>query len=390
MHDDTRAVHAGRHPERAGGAVNPPVIHASTIIAPTLADWESSGRRLSAGEPGTYYGRFGTATHHALEEALTELEAGFRTQLFPSGMAACAAAILSCVESGQHVLLPDSVYFPVRQLAGSALRRFGVSHSFYDPGAGAEIEALIRPETRCVYLEAPGSITFEMQDVPAIAELAHRHGARVLMDNTWATPCYFKPLAYGVDISIQAATKYIVGHADAMLGYATTTADAWPALWRTMMELGYSVGPDDVYLAQRGLRTLPVRLARHWQTGLALADWFARQPEVVRVMHPARPDDPGYALWRRDFTGASGLFGVLLQPMPRHALAALIDSLELFALGASWGGFESLLVPWNPKRTVVPWTHAGPCLRVHAGLEAAPDLLADLERGFSAMRAALG
>jgi cysteine-S-conjugate beta-lyase len=251
----------------------------------------------------------------------------------------------------------------------------------------AGVEALITPKTRCVYVEAPGSITFEMQDIPAIAEVAHRHGARVLMDNTWATPCYFKPLAHGVDISIQAATKYVVGHADAMLGYATTTADAWPGVHRTSMDLGYSVGPDDVYLAQRGLRTLPVRLARHWQSGLALAEWFSEQPEVVRVMHPARPDHPGHAIWRRDFTGASGLFGVLLRPMPRAALAALIDSLELFALGASWGGYESLLVPWTPRRSAVPWTHAGPCLRVHAGLEAVADLLADLERGFSAMRA---
>jgi cysteine-S-conjugate beta-lyase len=388
QHDDTRAVHAGRHPERADGAVNPPVIRASTIIAPTLADWESRGRSLAAGEPGTYYGRFGTATHHALEEALTELEAGFRTRLLPSGMAACAAAILSCVQTGEHVLLPDSVYFPVRQLAGSLLRRFGVEHTFYDPCVGAGIEALIASNTRAVYVEAPGSISFEMQDVPAIAQAAHRRGALVLMDNTWATPFYFKPLAHGVDISIQAATKYIVGHSDAMLGYATTTAEAWPALHRTVMDLGYSVGPDDVYLAQRGLRTLPVRLARHFQTGLLLAEWFARQPEVVRVLHPARPGDPGHALWRRDFSGASGLFGVLLRPMPRAALAALIDSLELFALGASWGGYESLLVPWTPKRSVVPWTHDGPCLRVHAGLEAVDDLSADLERGFAAMRAA--
>ncbi len=392
MHDETRAVHAGRHPERADGAVNPPVIRASTILAPTLAEWESRGRRLVAGEPGTYYGRFGTETHHALEEAVTALEGGFRTRLFPSGYAACAAAILACVSSGDHLLLPDSVYYPVRKFAGSMLARLGVETSFYDPTLGARIEEQLRPNTRAIYLESPGSLSFEVQDVPAITAVARARGVRTLMDNTWATPLYFKPLAHGVDLSVQAATKYLVGHSDAMLGYVTTTESAWRDLARAADDLGYAVGPDDAYLAQRGLRTLPVRLARHAATGLALAEWFRRQPEVVRVMHPALADDPGHALWKRDFSGASGLFGVLLRPMDKPALAALTDGLELFGLGASWGGYESLLVPWSPAsmRTATAWSHPGPCIRVHAGLEATEDLVADLERGFARLRARAG
>jgi cystathionine beta-lyase len=392
MRDETRAVHAGRHPEKTFGAVNPPVIHASTILSESLADWDAKGRALATGEPRTVYGRFGTETHHALAEALTALEGGFRTLLFPSGYAACVAAILSCVGTGDHVLLPDSVYFPVRKLAQTMLARMGVETTFYDPTiAPGALRPLFRPRTRVLYLESPGSITFEMQDVPGLAAVARDKGVRVLMDNTWATPLLFKPLEHGVDLSIQAATKYVVGHSDAMLGYVTATEEAWADLWAANLELGYAVGPDDVYLAQRGLRTLGVRLERHGRTSLVLAEWLRRQPEVVRVLHPALPDDAGHALWRRDFKGTSGLFGFLLKPMPREAVAALVESCELFGLGASWGGYESLLVPWSPKpmRTAVPWTHEGPCMRVHAGLEAEGDLVADLERGFRAMRAAL-
>lgn len=393
MRDDTRTVHAGRSPERTDGAVNPPVIHASTILARSLDEWDERGRRMAAGERGTYYGRFGTETHRALEDAITELEGAHRTMLFPSGYAACACAVLACASTGDHVLLPDSVYFPVRKLAGSLLTRFGVATTFYDPCIGAGIAELFTPATRAVYVESPGSITFEVQDVPAIAAAAHARGARVIMDNTWATPLYFKPLAHGVDLSVQAATKYVVGHSDAMLGYVSTTAEAWPQLRATSEDLGYAVGPDDVYLAQRGLRTMPVRLARHAETGLRLAAWFAEQPEVERVLHPALPSDPGHALWKRDFTGASGLFGVVLRPAARArpALAALVDGLELFGLGASWGGYESLLVPWSPDRWRKPtsWPYGGPCLRVHAGLENTEDLLVDLERGFQRLRAAM-
>lgn len=388
MRDDTKAVHAGRHPERFEGAVNPPVFHASTILAESLAAWEQMRRDRAADAPGTYYGRLGTPTTRALEEALTALEGGHRTVVTPSGVAACGVALLAFVEQGAHVLIPDSVYGPTRHFATRFLNRFGVETTFYDPVVGARIEALLRPATRVVFLEAPGSLTFEMQDVPAICEVARRRGITTLMDNTWATPLYFKPLAHGVDVSIQAATKYVVGHSDAMLGAITVTREAWPRLRSTYHELGQCAGPDDVYLGQRGLRTLPVRLKRHWETGVRLAEWVARQPEVERVLYPALPGDPGHALWKRDFSGASGLFGVQLKPVGERAFAAFVDGLELFGLGASWGGYESLIMPTHPEelRTATKWRYPGPCFRIHAGLEDPDDLAADLSAGFVRLR----
>ena len=388
MRDDTKAVHAGRHPERFEGAVNPPVFHASTILAESLADWERKRLDRAADAPGTYYGRLGTPTTRALEEALTALEGGHRTVLTPSGVAACGVALLACVEQGAHVLIPDSVYGPTRHFATRFLERFGVETTFYDPLVGAGVDALLRPSTRVVFLESPGSLTFEIQDVPAICEVARRRGITTMMDNTWATPLYFKPLAHGVDVSIQAATKYVVGHSDAMLGAITATREAWPPLGSTYHELGQCAGPDDVYLGQRGLRTLPVRLKRHWETGVRLAEWVARQPEVERVLHPALPADPGHALWKRDFTGASGLFGVQLKPVGEPAFAAFVDGLELFGLGASWGGYESLIMPTHPEelRTATKWQYRGPCFRIHAGLEDPDDLLADLAAGFARLR----
>ncbi len=388
MRDDTKAVHAGRHPERFEGAVNPPVFHASTILAESLAAWEQMRLDRAADAPGTYYGRLGTPTTRALEEALTALEGGHRTVVTPSGIAACGVALLAFVEQGAHVLIPDSVYGPTRHLATRFLKRFGVETTFYDPVVGAGIEALLRPATRVVFLEAPGSLTFEMQDVPAICEVARRRGITTLMDNTWATPLYFKPLAHGVDVSIQAATKYVVGHSDAMLGAITVTREAWSRLRSTYHELGQCAGPDDVYLGQRGLRTLPVRLKRHWETGVRLAEWVARQPEVERVLYPALPGDPGHALWKRDFSGASGLFGVQLKPVGERAFAAFVDGLELFGLGASWGGYESLIMPTHPEelRTATKWQYPGPCFRIHAGLEDPDDLAADLSAGFVRLR----
>jgi cystathionine beta-lyase len=286
------------------------------------------------------------------------------------------------------VLVTDNVYGPTRTFATRFLRRFGVEATFFPPLAGAGITALMRDNTRAVFLESPGSLSFEVQDVPAIAAAARARGATVLMDNTWATPLFFKPLAHGVDISIQAATKYIVGHSDAMLGTVTATEAAAPRLRAVHYELGQTVGPDDVNLASRGLRTMAVRLARHWETGVRLAEWIARQPEVARVLHPALPGDPGHALWERDFTGASGLFGVVLRPIARRAYAALFDSLALFGIGASWGGYESLIVPMSPgeTRTATSWTDPGPCFRIHAGLENMDDLLADLDAGFRRLR----
>lgn len=388
MHDDTKVIHSGRHPERFEGAVNPPVFHASTILSQSLEEWDRKKADRARGVPGTYYGRIGTPTTQALEEAIRELEGGECTVLVPSGLAACAVGLLSAVQAGDHVLITDNVYGPTRTFAVRFLARFGVETTFFDPMVGASVAALMRENTRAVVVESPGSLSFEVQDVPAIAAAAHARGATVLMDNTWATPLYFKPLAHGVDLSIQAATKYVVGHSDALLGTITANERATARLRAAHYELGQTVGPDDANLASRGLRTMAVRLARHWETGVRLAEWIARQPEVERVLHPALPSDPGHALWKRDFAGASGLFGVVLKPVNRQAYAALIDSLELFGIGASWGGYESLIMPMSPgdTRSATTWPHAGPCFRIHAGLENPDDLLADLDAGFRRLR----
>jgi len=390
MKDDTKIVTAGRDPESNHGIVNPPVYHASTVLHPTLADWDASRETRARGERGIFYGRWGTPTTFALEDAVSAIEGGHRCMLYSSGLGAIAGALLAFLKAGDHVLMTDSVYGPARAFCNNVLSRYGVTTTFYDPLLGADVAELLRPETRIVYTEAPGSQTFEMQDIPAIAEVAHRHGAVVMMDNTWASPLYFKPFEHGVDVSIQAGTKYIVGHSDVMIGTATATREAWPQLEETSRQLGQAAGPDDVYLAQRGLRTLGVRLERHWQTGLKLAEWMLAQAEVECVMHPALPDDPGHALWQRDFLGASGLFGVTLTPRPREAVAALIDSLSLFGLGASWGGFESLVLASSPNtmRDARPWPYEGPTLRFHAGLEDPDDLIEDLEHGFAQLRKA--
>jgi cystathionine beta-lyase len=390
MREETKIVHTGLHPERHQGAVNPPVFHASTILSESVAEYRRKRKDFHQEVPGTYYGRFGTPTLETLQEAIAALEGGHRTVLYPSGLAACAGALLAFLSSGDHLLVTDSVYGPTRNFARGLLKRFGVSTTFFDPLVGGGIESLIRPETRAIYLESPGSLTFEVQDVPAIAEAAHRHGITVIADNTWATPLYFKPFAHGIDVSVHSATKYIVGHSDAMLGVITCTREAWPKLRASTYELGQTAGPDDVYLAQRGLRTLAVRLKRHWETGVALAEWVARQPEVERVLYPALAGDPGHAIWKRDFTGACGLFGVVLKEgVSDRALCAMIDGLELYGIGSSWGGFESLIVPFDPReaRSATQWPCKGPCFRIHAGLENLEDLTADLEAGFKRLRA---
>ena len=388
MRDETKLVHAGRYPERHEGAVNPPVFHASTILSPTLAEWERKAVDRANEVPGTYYGRGGTPTHHALQEALAELEGAHRCVVFSSGLAACTGALLAYLAQGDHLLIADSVYGPTRHVATRLLKRYGVTTTFYDPRIGAKIETLIQPNTKVVFTESPGSLTFEVQDIPAIAEVAHRHGAVVLLDNTWGTPLYFKAFDHGVDVSIQAATKYVVGHSDAMLGTVSCNQAAWPKLKSTHYDLGQTAGPDDIYLAQRGLRTLAVRLKQHWENGLRLAEWLKSRPEVEGVLHPALPDDPGHELWKRDFKGACGLFGVALKPISKQQLAAFIDGLQLYGLGASWGGYESLIIPFEPERTATRWPYAGPCVRIHAGLENIDDLIADLQQGFGRMNAA--
>ena len=383
---DTRVVTGGRDPASYHGFVNPPVYHASTVLYRSAADYVAHRSRYR-------YGRRGTPTTEALELALQELEgpqcAG--VALLPSGLAAISAALLSAVRAGNHVLITDSAYSPTRTFCDQILTRFGVTTSYYDPLAGAGIAALMRENTRVVYLESPGSLSFEMQDVAAIAGAAHARGALVLMDNTWASPIYFRPLDHGVDLAIQAGTKYIGGHSDLMLGTVSANARTVRDLKTMVAVNGWCVGPDDVYLGMRGLRTLAVRLDRHYESGLAVARWLEGRPEIIRLLHPAMPSHPGHALWQRDFAGASGLFSVVLKPVPEKAVYAFLDSLELFGIGPSWGGYESLATPFNcaPARTATRWEPGGPTVRFHIGLEAVEDLIVDLERGFAALAAAV-
>ena len=383
---DTRVVTGGRDPASYHGFVNPPVYHASTVLYRSAADYVAHRSRYR-------YGRRGTPTTEALELALQELEgpqcAG--VALLPSGLAAISAALLSAVRAGNHVLITDSAYRPTRTFCDQILTGFGVTTSYYDPLAGAGIAALMRENTRVVYLESPGSLSFEMQDVAAIAGAAHARGALVLMDNTWASPIYFRPLDHGVDLAIQAGTKYIGGHSDLMLGTVSANARTVRDLKTMVAVNGWCVGPDDVYLGMRGLRTLAVRLDRHYESGLAVARWLEGRPEIIRLLHPAMPSHPGHALWQRDFAGASGLFSVVLKPVPEKAVYAFLDTLELFGIGPSWGGYESLATPFNcaPARTATRWEPGGPTVRFHIGLEAVEDLIADLERGFAALAAAV-
>jgi cystathionine beta-lyase len=376
--DLTRLVHAGREPARQHGFVNTPIYRGSTVIFPTLAALEANDQAFT-------YGRLGTPTVRALEEAIAELEGGHRTLMTPSGLSAIATSLLAFLAAGDELLMVDSVYRPARRFCDNVLARLGVTVTYYDPLIGAGIDKLITKKTKVVFTESPGSQTFEVQDIPAIAEAAHAAGAVVILDNTWATPLYFKPFAHGADVSIQAATKYIGGHADIMLGAITMSEMTAAAIAKTHEDLGLCVGPEDVYLGLRGLRSLGVRLERHQRSGLELARWLAERPEVARVIHPGLPGDAGHALWARDFTGASGLFSIVLKPVPRAKLAAMVDGLSLFGMGYSWGGFESLILPFDPSayRTATKWQAEGPALRLHAGLEDVDDLKADLEAGFA-------
>ncbi|WP_339833152.1 cystathionine beta-lyase [uncultured Parvibaculum sp.] len=379
---DTLIVNAGRNPDANFGIVNPPVYHASTILYSTLDAVRTRKQPFT-------YGRRGTPTSAALQEAIAELEGGYRTLLTPSGLSAVTTALLAHLKSGDHLLITDSVYEPSRQFCERVLRRYGIDVEYYDPCIGSGIGALIKPNTAVVFAESPGSVTFEVQDIPAIAEVTHKSGAILMLDNTWASPLYFKPFDHGVDISIQAVTKYLCGHSDVMMGAITTTEASWRETIANHGALGLCAAPDDIYLVLRGIRTLAVRMERHMKTGLMLAEWLAGRPEVARVIHPALPNHAGNAIWRRDFTGASGLFAIELNPASEAALAAMLDGLELFGMGYSWGGFESLIIPQDPTRirTVTKWEAAGPMLRLHAGLEDPADLTADLEAGFERLRA---
>lgn len=383
----TDLVHAGRDPERSFGFVNPPLVRGSTVLHDSVADMRERIRARNADEQGKpTYGIWGTPTHEAFYAALNVLEGGHASWAFASGLAACTVPILAFAGSGDHVLVTDSAYGPTRDFCRKVLPRFGAEVDFYDPRAGAELAEQFRPNTRLLVLETPGSHTFEMQDVPLLAGIARAQGAVSMIDNTWATPLHFQPLKHGVDISIHAATKYICGHADVLMGTVTSNERAWPQLKQMIAALGQCASPDDVYLAHRGLHTMAARLTQHEATARVLIDWFQRQPEVERVLWPALPEDPGYAIWQRDFSGATGLFGVVLHAQPEERLVAMIDALRLFGRGYSWGSYESLLIPSYAERAVRPFPYAGRMVRVAAGLEDPADLIDDLEQAFARLR----
>ena len=372
----TEVVLAGRDPAEQHGFVNTPIYRGSTVLSPTVADFQGKKQRY-------VYGRRGTPTTEALSIAITELEGGAGTALVSSGLSAISTALMSVLRAGDHLLIADTVYGPTRHFCDTILTGFGVETTYYDPLIGKGIAGLFRPNTRAVFLESPGSLSFEVQDVGVIAGEAKKREAAVLMDNTWATPLYFRPHDHGVDLSIQAGTKYLGGHADANLGTISATAEYWPRVNETAGSLGLNPGPEDVFLMLRGLRTLAVRLDHHMASGLKVARWLEGRPEVLRVLHPALASHPQNVLWKRDFRGACGLFGIVLKPHPQEAVNAFIEGLELFGIGASWGGYESLIIPYDCTkiRTATKWNPGGPTVRLHVGLEDSDDLIEDLKTG---------
>ncbi len=363
------------------GAVATPVYRTSTILYPDI-------ETLASQNVPYKYGRLGTPTSQSFETAVAELEGAARSFALPSGLNAIATAILAVCGAGDHLLMIDTCYGPGRSFCDGPAKRLGIETEYYAPSHGADIASLIRPNTKAIYCESPGSLTFEVQDIPAIAAAAHARGVTVLMDNTWATPLFFRPFEHGVDLSIQAATKYIAGHSDVMIGVVSANADHVGRVETFVHDLGLSASGDDCFLALRGLRTLPVRLARHRENALKLARWLQMRPEVERVLYPALPDDPGHAIWRRDFTGACGLFGAVLKPAAKTQMTAFFNGFAHFGLGFSWGGYESLIIPARFTRTVGDFAAAGPVIRIHAGLEDADDLIDDLAAGFARMKEA--
>ena len=379
---ETELVLAGRDPFRHDGFVNTPIVRGSTVLSPSVADLE--------GHTGRYtYGRRGNPTVESLEAALTRIEGGAGVVLTPSGLSAVSIALLAVLQAGDHLLMVDSAYQPTRRICDEVLTRYGIATTYYDPLIGGDIAGLIRPNTRAIFMESPGSQSFEIQDVPAIVAAA-AHDITTLMDNTWATPLFFRPHDFGVDVSIQAGTKYLGGHSDLNIGTISANARTFRRVHLAHGDLGMTVAPEDAFLAARGLRTMAVRLERHQQSALTVARWLSARPEVLDVLHPALPEHPGHALWKRDFKGASGLFSVILQPAPKPAVDAFLDSLALFGLGYSWGGFESLAIPFDCSsyRTATRWNPGGPAIRLQIGLEDPADLIADLDSGFAALAAA--
>lgn len=390
---DTKLVHLGRRKEWTGGAVNVPVYHLSTVLFDSMEDLREA---YSAPHENMAYGRRGSPTTFALSEALSDLEGGAGTVIYPSGLAAITASILTFVSAGDHMLVIDTVYEPTRNFCDSMLRKLGVDVEYFDPRIGAGIADLMRDNTSIIFVEAPGSVTMEVADISHIAAVARKAGkngrATVLMDNTWATPLLFDAIGHGVDVSIQSLTKYVVGHSDAMLGAATANEHAIAKLRAHSAHLGQCAGPDDIFLALRGLRTLSVRLERHQRSALEIAKWLSDRPEVDSVLHPALPDCPGHDIWKRDFRGASGLFSFIPKDDSVAAATAFIEGMTHFKIGFSWGGFESLtmIYPTVAKyRTATRWEAAGPVIRLHVGLEDVDDLKADLDAAFGRYRAKL-
>ncbi|WP_406853615.1 cystathionine beta-lyase [Alsobacter sp. KACC 23698] len=380
----TRLVHAGRDPSEQFGFVNTPIYRGSTVLYPTFDDIKHRRGRFS-------YGTKGTPTIEALETAWSDLAGAAGTVLLPSGLAAVAIALQSCLKAGDHLLVTDSAYQPARTFCNGFLARYGVETTYYDPALGADIERLFKPNTAAVLTESPGSQSFEMQDIPAIAEAAHRRDICVVMDNTWATPLFFPPHARGVDIAIEAGTKYLSGGSDLLLGMVSANETWFPHVRRMFDLIAPCAGPEDVFLGLRGLRTMELRLREHEKQALEMARWLRDRPEVEQVLHPALETCPGHEIWKRDYLGSSGLFSIILKPASDRALAAMLDDLQLFGMGFSWGGFESLVVPFDCSsyRTVTQWRPSGPALRFHIGLENLDDLKADLDAGFARLRAAL-
>jgi cysteine-S-conjugate beta-lyase len=378
----TQLAHLGRDPRKYLGAVNTPVFRATTILFRSVAELEQAARGEHS---GITYGLHGLPTVTDLQSAIAELEGGHAALAVPSGLTATTFPLLALSRPGDHVLVTDVVYGPTRRFCELHMKRLGVDIGYYDPLLGAAIEREFRPNTRLVFTESPGSLTFEVQDVRAIADVAHAHGATVILDNTWATPLGFRAFDHGVDVSVHAATKYIGGHSDVLLGVIVANQATHPALHRLWTDMGVAASTDDCFLGLRGLRTLAARLAQHQASALQIAAWLQARPEVAEVLYPALPGTRGHDLWKRDFTAASGLFGVVLKPVARERVNAMLDGMRLFGMGWSWGGFESLIIPTYPERTraVTTWNAAGPCLRLHVGLENAEDLIADLEDGFA-------
>ncbi|ODT79110.1 MAG: cystathionine beta-lyase [Pelagibacterium sp. SCN 64-44] len=381
---ETILTHGGRAPDEQFGFVNTPVYRGSTVLFKTLADIEAQSQRY-------LYGRAGNPTTEGVESVVSALEGAYRTKLVPSGLAAITIALLACVKAGDEVLISDSAYEPGRKFADGYLERMGVGVRYFDPRIGAGLAGLMGPDTRAVLAESPGSLTFEVQDIAELARATHQGGARLIVDNSWATPLYHRPLALGADIVVHAATKMFVGHSDAMAGTISTNEDAWADVERIRTLLGFFTSGDDAFLVARGLRTLAVRMKEHQARALEIAAWLEGQDEVAAVLHPALPSHPDHAIWKKNFTGSGSLFGFVLKPAPRDAVAAFVDHMQVFSMGYSWGGYESLCLPvkLGKARTVTPWTGGGNLFRMHVGLEGVDDLKADLSaalRRYSAAR----